>query len=216
MATKILSDQLFSGGAKITGLPSSTANGQPVVHEQLSAVTGSLTYQSAWNASTNSPAIPAAAAGNKGYYYVVSVAGTTSIDGIAVWAPQDWIVSNGTAWQKVDNSEDPASETVAGVLEIATQAETDAGTDDVRSVTPLKLATYSGRAKRFSQAIGDGSATAIAVTHSLGTKDIVASVREVSSDAKVDVDCVSTSTTVATFTFATAPAANAYRVTIIA
>jgi len=37
-----------------------------------------------------------------------------------------------------------ASETVAGIAEIATQAETDAGTDDLRFVTPLKLATYSG------------------------------------------------------------------------
>ncbi len=32
-----------------------------------------------------------------------------------------------------------ASETVAGVMEIATQAETSAGTDDARAVSPLKL-----------------------------------------------------------------------------
>lgn len=38
----------------------------------------------------------------------------------------------------------PASETVAGIAEIATQVETDAGTDDTRIVTPLKLANYSG------------------------------------------------------------------------
>lgn len=36
----------------------------------------------------------------------------------------------------------PATETQAGIAEIATQAETDAGTDDTRIVTPLKLATY--------------------------------------------------------------------------
>lgn len=35
----------------------------------------------------------------------------------------------------------PASETVAGIAEVATQAETDAGTDDARIVTSLKLAT---------------------------------------------------------------------------
>lgn len=34
----------------------------------------------------------------------------------------------------------PASETIKGVAEIATQAETDTGTDDERIVTPLKLA----------------------------------------------------------------------------
>lgn len=34
----------------------------------------------------------------------------------------------------------PASETVTGIAELATQAETNAGTDDLRIVTPLKLA----------------------------------------------------------------------------
>ncbi len=36
----------------------------------------------------------------------------------------------------------PATETQQGIAEIATQAETDAGADDSRIVTPLKLATY--------------------------------------------------------------------------
>lgn len=35
-----------------------------------------------------------------------------------------------------------ASETVSGIAELATQAETDGGTDDQRIVTALKLATY--------------------------------------------------------------------------
>lgn len=37
-----------------------------------------------------------------------------------------------------------ASETTKGKAELATQAETNAGTDDTRIVTPLKLANYSG------------------------------------------------------------------------
>ena len=36
-----------------------------------------------------------------------------------------------------------ASETVAGVAELATQTETDTGTDDTRIITPLKLKNYS-------------------------------------------------------------------------
>lgn len=35
-----------------------------------------------------------------------------------------------------------ASETVQGILELATQAETDAGVDDLRAVTPLKLKNF--------------------------------------------------------------------------
>lgn len=37
-----------------------------------------------------------------------------------------------------------ASETVKGIIEIATQAETNTGTDDVRALTPLKLASEKG------------------------------------------------------------------------
>jgi hypothetical protein len=42
-------------------------------------------------------------------------------------------------WLVAESNRDQASETVKGVAEIATQAETDAGTDDDRIVTPLKL-----------------------------------------------------------------------------
>lgn len=69
------------------------------------AVLGSVSYQGAWNASTNSPTIPAAATGNKGHYYVVTVAGSTALDGITDWALGDWAISNGTAWEKVDNTD---------------------------------------------------------------------------------------------------------------
>lgn len=76
--------------------------------------------------------------------------------------------------------------------------------------------TYSGLAKRFSANIGDGSATAIAVTHNLGTKDVHWSVRDATTDEFVLTDAVATSTTVVTFTFASAPTTNQYRVTIVA
>lgn len=65
-----------------------------------------------------------------------------------------------------------ATETVSGTAEIATQAETDAGTDDTRIVTPLKLANHSGRKLKFVQNIGDGSATQIDVTHNFNTRDV--------------------------------------------
>lgn len=39
----------------------------------------------------------------------------------------------------VDNRTSAASETTAGIAEIATQAETNTGTDDARFITPLKL-----------------------------------------------------------------------------
>lgn len=67
-------------------------------------ISGSLNYQGTWNASTNTPTL-ASGVGVKGYYYVVSTAGTTNLDGITDWQIGDWAVFNGTAWQKVDNSD---------------------------------------------------------------------------------------------------------------
>ena len=62
---------------------------------------GAVSYQGTWNASTNTPTI-VAGTGTKGYYYVVSVAGSTSIDGQSLWGVGDWIIFNGSVWQKVD------------------------------------------------------------------------------------------------------------------
>lgn len=70
-------------------------------------------------------------------------------------------------------------------------------------------------AKPFSALIGNGSLTSIAVTHSLNNQWPVAAVYDASSNAEVECDIVATSSTVMTFTFAVAPASNAYRVAII-
>lgn len=66
---------------------------------------GALNYKGTWNASTNSPAL-ASGVGTKGDYYVVSVAGSTSLDGISNWGIGDWAVFNGTAWQRVEGGAD--------------------------------------------------------------------------------------------------------------
>ena len=67
-------------------------------------VTGTINYQGTWNASTNTPTITSGV-GVNGYYYVVSVAGSTNIDGITDWQIGDWLIFNGTVWQKIDQSD---------------------------------------------------------------------------------------------------------------
>jgi hypothetical protein len=80
----------------------------------LSGTIGGLIYQGTWNANTNTPTLGNGGAGGvKGDYYVVSVAGNTSIDGVNDWEVGDWIVNNGTVWEKVDNTEAPLSTTLA-------------------------------------------------------------------------------------------------------
>jgi hypothetical protein len=70
-------------------------------------------------------------------------------------------------------------------------------------------------ARKYSANIGNGSSTSIAVTHSLGTKDVTVAIRQNSDDAHVLADIVSTDTNNVTITFGAAPASNALRVTVI-
>lgn len=97
------------------GLASLDALGKLATAQIPDSLLGNLNYQGTWNASTNvrSPmggAMPAASTGNKGHYYLVSLAGTTAIDGESDWGLHDWCVSNGTAWTKVDNSDSGSSD----------------------------------------------------------------------------------------------------------
>ena len=108
-----------------------------------------------------------------------------------------------------------ASESAAGVLEIATQAETDAGTDDARAVTPLKLANSAFATKKFNANIGDGSATSYAITHNLNTRDVEVEVyRNSGNYDTVLAEVQRTSVNSITILFDTAPAANAFRVLV--
>jgi hypothetical protein len=69
---------------------------------------GDLNYQGAWNANTNTPTLTSSV-GTKGYYYVVSVSGTTNLNGITDWQVGDWAVFNGSVWQKIDNTDSVTS-----------------------------------------------------------------------------------------------------------
>ena len=93
-----------------------------------------------------------------------------------------------------------ASVSAAGKVELATTAEALAGSDSARAVTPAGLAARSYRA-----AIGDGSATAIAVTHSLGTRDVNVQMYDASSYETVMAQVVRTDANNVTVTFNTAP-----------
>jgi predicted heme/steroid binding protein len=75
---------------------------------QINSLVGGLQYQGTWNANTNSPTITSGV-GVEGYFYIVSVAGNTTIDGISGWQVGDWIVFDGTVWQKVDNTDSVTS-----------------------------------------------------------------------------------------------------------
>jgi hypothetical protein len=121
----------------------------------------------------------------------------SDIDGLAITTVGTLDTGNATAIV------DAASATAAGKVELATTAEALAGTDTTRAVTAAGLAARSYRA-----AIGDGSATAIAVTHSLGTRDVNVQMYDASSYETVYAQVVRNTTAQVTVTFNAAPTTN--------
>ncbi|CAL4868207.1 hypothetical protein MMA231_02482 [Asticcacaulis sp. MM231] len=120
-------------------------------------------------------------------------------------------------WAPFGSSAAAASETLAGTIEIATQVEADAGTDDVRAITPKKMAEWSGRKLKATAPIGDGSATSFAVNHNFNTRDVTVGVyRNSGNYDEVMCDIERTNLNTVTLKFAVAPAATALRVVIIA
>jgi len=87
-----------------TAIPVVTVNSKGVITNVTTAsFTGGLSYQGSWNASTNTPTL-VSSVGVNGYYYVVSVAGSTNLNGITDWQVGDWAIFNGTVWQKIDQT----------------------------------------------------------------------------------------------------------------
>ena len=106
-------------------------------------ITGGLEYKGSYDASTNSPLLTNA---EKGDFYIVSAAGTRfgrdwSIgDHLLINEDMGGVVSNGKI-DKIDNTDTPASETVAGVIEIATNVEAAAATATNKALVPSNIAS---------------------------------------------------------------------------
>jgi hypothetical protein len=99
---KVLTGVNITGGTVQATDTMLTAFGK--LQNQINGLIGSTIYQGTWNAATNTPAL-ASGVGVRGYYYIVSVAGTTNLDGITDWFVGDWAIFDGTAWQQVDNTD---------------------------------------------------------------------------------------------------------------
>ena len=120
-------------------------------------------------------------------------------------------------WAVFGTSSPAASETVAGIAELATQAEVDTGTDTTRIVTPAGLAAWPNRAKRYAADFGDGVATSFTITHGLNTRDLDVTVRLTSGSlAAVEAEVQYTSVSAVTIIVNTPPASNAYRAMLTA
>lgn len=108
-----------------------------------------------------------------------------------------------------------ASETTAGISELASQAEVDGNTGGNRVVTSDVLNGWSGNIGRFNATFGDGSNTTYTITHNLGTRDVVVDIYETASPyGRVFAQVDATTINAIDVTLNTAPASNSLRAVI--
>lgn len=143
---------------------------------------GAVNYVGTWNASTNTPTL-ASGVGTKGDYYVVSVAGSTTLDGNSKWGVGDWAVFNGSVWQRVeggadgnftDLTADDFRLSSAGVITDATTSRTLSASDNGKVIyftsgSAIQVNTASGLGAGFSCMLIQGGAGQITVAQGGGT-----------------------------------------------
>lgn len=204
---------LASPGATVDGITMVTGDRMLVRSQSTGHENGIYIWNGAASAATRAPDANTAAELEQAVVTVEE--GTSSGATFRQTAVNFTLGSGSVAWTNFGTSAPAASETTAGIAEIATQAETDTGTDDARMVTPLKLATWAGRIRKFSASLGDGSATQYDITHSLNTLDVHVEVFANSGGASVLCDVTRTGVNVVRLNFAAAPSSNQFRCVVI-
>lgn len=144
-------------------------------------------------------------------FYNIPISGDATITSLALTQGNAITIGDtsiGTA-KAFTISANATSETASGVIELATQAEVNTGTDAVRAVTPATLATYIA-----AQTAADSFATTLTATagaqvvaHGLGTADLIVQLFDTLTGETIYADIARAITTpfAVTVTFITAP-----------
>lgn len=89
------------GAGSANGLATLDSGGHIPLTQLPAVIQGAMSYQGTWNASTNTPTLTSSV-GTKGYLYKVTVAGSTTLNGVSQWNVGDNAVFNGSTWDKWD------------------------------------------------------------------------------------------------------------------
>jgi len=135
------------------GVATLDGGGTVPVSQLPAAVLGALSYQGTWNASTNTPTLTSSV-GTKGYYYVVNVAGSTNLNGITDWLVGDWAVYNGSAWQKIDNTDAVTSVNGYTGTVVLTTTDVAEGTNQYFTTARARTSVSAGTGISYDNATG--------------------------------------------------------------
>lgn len=120
------------------GVATLATDGTLVSSQIPASLLGQMEYISFWDASAGTPPSGSPV---KGQYWIVDVAGSTSLDGITDWKVGDWAVRNTSAWGKIDNTD--AVSSVAGLTGVISAAslQTALGLGDAAYTSTTDYAT---------------------------------------------------------------------------
>ena len=139
--------------AAALGVATLDAGGTVPLSQIPASIQGGVSYQGTWNASTNTPTLTNGV-GTKGYYYVVSVAGNTNLDGITSWNVGDWAIFNGTVWQKVDNTDAVTSVNGYTGTVVLTTTDVAEGTNQYFTTARARASVSAGTGISYDNATG--------------------------------------------------------------
>ena len=156
-----------------------------------SAVSGAMVFKGVVAHNASEPGTPAT-----GDFYVFNSAGSNTWEGTTVVEAGDSVVYDGTAWKFIQGNTIDASETAKGVIELATSAETNTGSDTTRAVTPAtlagKLTDYKAAKVYFVNGVSLTANTPYTVAHNLSLQNrnafVISCFDSTHSQISVDVD----------------------------
>jgi hypothetical protein len=145
--------KLVTSGGAGTVLPNQSGNSGKYLKTDGSvlswaSVAGGLSYQGTWNATSNTPTL-ASGTGTNGYYYIVATAGSTALDGITDWQIGDWLMFNGSVWQKIDQSN------------LVTSVNGQTGAVSVGTVTSVSALTLGTTGTDLSSTVANSTTTPV-------------------------------------------------------
>lgn len=136
-----------------------------------------------------------------GDMYIFNSAGTATNFGGVVVQVGDFAIYNGSSWDIIQGNVVAASESTAGIVRLATSAETITGSDNTIATSPADITAWATQSNKTvvrkrvytEQSL---STTPLVLTHAIGSDNPMVMVYEDSSGAEIICDIIKGSGTV--------------------